>query len=71
MNTFNDNLSKAKRTVGMMDKIDGFKDRNLGTIIMALEAGLKGRDEHNAPNNAEYDALVMLRDLRNTIKHRQ
>lgn len=49
-----------------MDEIDGIKSRDLGTIIAALECGLK-----NPESNAHFEALVMLCDLyRTSISNR-
>lgn len=56
--THEQKIAKAENNVKSLDQYDGFKDRYLGTILAALEAGL------NRPEtNAHYDALVMLRDL--------
>jgi hypothetical protein len=43
---------------------DGWADRNLSTIIAALQAGLL-----DPSNNAHFDALVMLIDLREIVKN--
>lgn len=51
-------VAKAEADVKRLDAIDGSKDRELKTILFALEAGLK-RPE----TNAHYDAYVMLKEL--------
>jgi hypothetical protein len=56
--TFEQNKQRAIRNVADLDHADGYKDRQLTTIIFALEAGLK-----NPKSNAQFDALVMLEDL--------
>lgn len=51
----------ARKRVTELDRVDGYKDRSLGTIIVALESGI------SMPGNthgAEWDALVMLEELR-------
>lgn len=58
MSDFNKQYMEAKRRVAAFDKQDGFKDRHLGTILTALQAGLK-----QPHTGAQYDALVMLEDL--------
>jgi len=50
-------LAAARKRVAAFDKADGFADRSPGTIMAALEAGLR-RPE----TCAAYDALVMLQD---------
>lgn len=52
-------LQKARLRVAELDRIDGFKDRNLGTIQLALVVGL--RNPHKIA--AAYEALAMLEDL--------
>lgn len=54
---FQERLKKAKKNVSDMDAIDG-GDRSLGTIIAALQAGIRNPD-----TNAQFDALVMLIDI--------
>lgn len=58
-NSFASEVEKAEARVAEMDATDGFEDRGLGTILMALEAGLR-----NPESGAQYDAYVMLRDRR-------
>lgn len=58
MNTFPQRLQEAEKRVAEMDSVDGWKDRNLTTILAALEAGLK-----NPISGGHYDAYVMLRDI--------
>ena len=55
---------KAIKNVADLDGVDGFKDRYIGTIAAALEAGLR-----HPETNAAFDALVMLedRDSRRTV----
>lgn len=57
----------ARKRVAELDKTfskfeGGGKDRSLGTIIAALEAGLVCGPKD--VNGAEWDALVMLEELR-------
>lgn len=54
---FQEKLEKAKKNVSDMDAIDG-GDRSVGTIIAALQAGIRNPD-----SNAQFDALVMLMDI--------
>jgi hypothetical protein len=56
--------AKAVKNVAALDKSDKFKDRYIGTIAAALEAGLR-----HPETNAAFDALVMLedRDSRRTV----
>jgi hypothetical protein len=58
MNTFEENKQRAIRNVASLDDADGYKDRQLRTILFALEAGLR-----NPETNAQFDALVMLEDI--------
>ena len=51
-------LDKARIRVSELDKTDGFRDRNPGTIMAALEAGLT-----NPKTGAHFDAMIMLQDL--------
>ena len=50
--------AKARKNVDDMDAVDGFQDRNSGTVLAALECGLKNPD-----TNAQFDALVMIEDI--------
>ncbi len=43
--------------VRAMDDVDGFHDRDLRTILFALEAGLRDPD-----NGSQFDAYYMLKD---------
>jgi hypothetical protein len=52
---FKSHVTKATSEVHAMDSIDGFQDRELRTILVALEAGLR-----NPETNAAWDAYVML-----------
>jgi hypothetical protein len=56
--TFEENKQRAIRNLASLDDADGYKDRQLRTILFALEAGLR-----NPESNAQFDALVMLEDL--------
>lgn len=58
-------LAAAAKRVAAMDKSDGHEDRSIGTIIAAIKSGLL---ETN--NDAAYDALVMLEDIRASIEKR-
>jgi hypothetical protein len=58
MTEFDKEYKHAKKRVAELDAVDGFPDRHLGTILSALEAGLK-----HPKTGAHYDALVMLEDL--------
>ena len=55
---FDEFYVKAVKNVADLDAVDGHKDRRLLTICAALEAGLR-----NPLTNAQYDALVMLREV--------
>ena len=59
---FQAKMSAAVKRVENMDKIDGHDDRSIGTIVAALTAGLT-----EPTNDAAYDALVMLADIRASI----
>ena len=54
---FTNQMERAKKRVASMDKLDGWKPRDPGTIVAALECGLKRPD-----TGAQFDALVMLMD---------
>jgi hypothetical protein len=58
MSEFDLQLLEAKNRVKSMDEADGFKDRDLNTILLALECGIK-RPE----TGAQFDAYVMLLDV--------
>ena len=47
----------AQKRVESFDKIDGEKDRNLLTILFALEAGLK------EDIDCAFDAYIMLKEI--------
>ena len=55
--TFKERLALAIVNVSKFDKIEGAKDRSLGTILFALEAGLRSPE-----TNCHFEALVMLKD---------
>ena len=59
---FRAKMEAAVKRVESFDEIDGHDDRSIGTIVAALTAGLT---EHN--DDAAYDALVMLVDIRASI----
>lgn len=61
---FASKVKKARAFVDSLDKIDGFKDRELGTILAALEGGLKRPED-----NSHFDAYVMLDDLVRGVRH--
>jgi hypothetical protein len=61
---FRRNLEAAKKRVDEMDEGDGFKDRELATIVQALKTGLRHPDNLEVFGCA-FDALVMLADLAN------
>ena len=54
-------IKEARQRVRSMDKIDGFKDRHLATIYLAMLAGLN-RDMQDCL----FDAIVMLEDVCNS-----
>ena len=58
LDQFDAECLKAKARVRNMDRADGFKDRELRTIFLALECGLKHPD-----TGTQFDALFMLSDL--------
>ena len=55
---FANEMEAARRRVADMDKVDGFPDRDMATIELALHAGL-----NNTNGGSAYDALVMLEDV--------
>ena len=55
---FEAKMREAKYRVLSLDRLDGHRDRNLGVIHAALEAGLR-----HPENGAQYDALYMLTDV--------
>jgi len=55
--TYKERLALAIVNVSKFDKIEGAKDRSLGTILSALEAGLRSPE-----TNCHFEALVMLND---------
>jgi hypothetical protein len=61
--SYRQELEAAKKRVAEMDKYDGYKDRELTTIVMALKTGLRHKD--NKTFECAFDALVMLADLAN------
>ena len=50
--------AKARRNVQRLDACDGFADRNIGTVLDALDCGLRFPE-----TNAQFDALIMLEDI--------
>lgn len=54
---FERKLKNARKRVAQMDRVDGFKDRQLRTIELALESGIKCSEE------CLFEALVMLKDI--------
>lgn len=59
---FQAKMFAAVKRVASFDKIDGHDDRSIGTIVAALTAGLTEQND-----DAAYDALVMLCDIRASI----
>lgn len=55
---FEFSVKEAEDRVSSMDGVDGFKDRELRTILLALEAGLK-----DPRTGAQFDAYVMLKEV--------
>jgi hypothetical protein len=55
---FKNKLIEAKKRVIGMDEIDGFADRNPGTICEALYTGVQRGNE-----SCVFDALFMLLDV--------
>jgi hypothetical protein len=62
--TFEDNVRLAEIRVDAMYHADGFADRELLTILLALEEGLR------CGSGSEYDAFVMLRDIALSTAHK-
>ncbi len=56
--SFEENVANAVVMISVGDVIDGFKNRELETILAALECGLK-RPE----TLAQFDAYVMLKEV--------
>lgn len=54
---FEKQLAEAEARVADMDRVDGFNDRFLTTILSALRSGIQ------APGTPLFDAYVMLRDV--------
>ena len=61
---FEQHLEAAKKRVAEMDEYDGYKDRELETIVQALKTGLRHHDNQEVFGCA-FDALVMLADVAN------
>ena len=57
-------LDAAEKRMRDFDSIQGVEDRNLTTIISALEAGIYSPD-----CGGQFDALAMLIDLREKIRN--
>lgn len=55
---FTERVTRARKFVAHCDSVDGFRDRDLKTIFLALLAGVRDPD-----SNAHFDALVMLEDV--------
>lgn len=55
---FDRRVSKSRQFVHELDRMDRYKDRELKTILFALEAGLRGTE-----TDAAFDAYVMLKEL--------
>lgn len=65
MRDFDKKVQEAEKRVKDMDEYEGFQERSIGTIITALDAGLKIPE-----SGAQFDALVMLKDLRERLEIR-
>jgi hypothetical protein len=61
---FRQQLEAAKKRVAKLDEVDGYKDRELTTIMLALKTGLRHHDNQEGFGCA-FDALVMLADVAN------
>ena len=61
---FDQQVSEARARVAQLDGVDGHKDRLPGTILSALECGLKA-----SHTGGQFDAYVMLLDLRDITKN--
>lgn len=57
--TWKQDIEAAKKRVAEMDSVDGFKDRALTIILLALRVGLMEETERNCA----LDAFVMLAEL--------
>ena len=62
--SFRQHLEAAKKRVAEMDEVDGFKDRELATIVQGFKTGLMYHDKEEVFGCA-FDALVMLADVAN------
>ena len=56
--SFEDNVKAARTSVQEMDAIDGFKDRNILAVLLAVECGLRSPEL-----NTGFEAYVMLQDI--------
>lgn len=63
-NVFSSELDAAEQRMRDFDRIQGVEDRNLTTIISALEAGIYSPD-----TGGQFDALAMLIDLRSKVQN--
>lgn len=63
---FDKEMRDAIRRVAAFDKIDGYKPRDLETILGALQCGLL-----NPKSGAAWDAFVMLTDFARTKINRK
>lgn len=66
MSSFLKQMRDAERRVAEFDEIEGYKPRDLSTILGALLCGLK-----NPESGAAFDAYVMLLDLARTESNRK
>ena len=62
---FKSEMNKAGARVYEMDKIDGYKPRDLCTILQALESGLQINPK---AESAVWDAFIMLSEHVATLK---
>jgi hypothetical protein len=61
---FDEGVDNALKRVAAMDKVDGFKDREVLTILGAIEAGIRSGDK-----TCLFDAYAMLMDWQ--IEHQK
>lgn len=56
--SFEDNVKAARTSVQEMDAIDGFKDRSILAVLLAVECSLRSPEL-----NTGFEAYVMLQDI--------
>ena len=57
---FDEKLNEARKRVHSFDKIEGFKNRHISTIMSALKAGINSRMNEDCL----FDAYVMLEEIK-------